>query len=78
MSSHNASVETHTTTLPQTLTENSSENLPSEKLQTRHKLQIKKRLTLERYREPPCLSPLPNYDEAVVKSKFTRPYRGKR
>ncbi|XP_057313973.1 breast cancer type 2 susceptibility protein-like isoform X2 [Hydractinia symbiolongicarpus] len=78
MSSHNKSIETHTTTLPQTLTRNSSENLPSEKLQTRHKLQIKKRLTLERYREPPCLSPLSNYDESVIKSQFTRPYRGKR
>lgn len=56
----------------QTLT-NISNDLPSEKLQKRHKLQIKKRLSLEKYRDPPPLLNLSNKDTGVITAQFKPP-----
>jgi len=51
-----------------------TDGLPSEKLLSRQKLQMKKRLSLERYRGPPALSLLNvNRENNVLKSQFKPP-----
>ena len=50
-----------------------SENLPSEKLLSRQKLQMKKRLCLERFHDPPPLSPLNVRKKDTLKSQFKPP-----
>eukprot|EP00111_Clytia_hemisphaerica_P018528 TCONS_00054813-protein len=49
------------------------DDLPSEKLLSRQKLQMKKRLSLDRYHNPPGLSPLQTRENGVLKSQFKPP-----
>jgi len=53
-------------------------DLPSEKLQTRHKIQMKKRLSLDRYKEPGPLSPLNLTNKSIINTNFKPPTKFKR